>query len=579
MLSNQKVARCLQLLSVTVTLAASVGAATVTAATQHGWAKHRETPPSMRLKDHKLIFRFVSRHPNAIHEAIRQISDPGSDRFRQYLDDSEISKLVSTSPASRLVFNQWLHKSMPRNASYAVDLSPHEDYVFVTAKVWHWERIFGSFALFRNGNSDILRLAQGVRCAGQHVPDHARELAGHVIAIFGLSDFYPKSNKEQPSIMAHSADPNQCAGSQFKGKAIDPTVLGSLYHATPVPSGGARRPGFGKHSQGVAAFEDAQFIPADVAEFQANFSLSDVKVQVLGPNKGGYYGEASLDTQYIFSTGSGVDTWFLAQEDFNMLEWAFLVMNMTAPPMVLSVSWGGGESTYDIQHQLAANVEFAKMGLKGHTILAASGDDGTGKQGTLFKPCERFDPNWPASAQYVTAVGGTYLDTAEIGWGQSGGGFSAVFPRPLYQDEKVKQYTATASLPDASLFNISGRATPDVSAVATNFRLLTRGAWGCLSGTSAATPVFAGLISLINDHLVATGKPTVGFINPVLYKSRASIGFDVVEGNNKAQFCSAGFDAVKGWDAVTGLGTPLMAQLQQLLWPDDTGRPSSTDST
>lgn len=93
------------------------------------------------------------------------------------------------------------------------------------------------------------------------------------------------------------------------------------------------------------------------------------------------------------------------------------------------------------------------MGLKGHTIVVASGDDGTGKQGTLFKPCEHFDPNWPASAQYVTAVGGTYLDTSEIGWGQSGGGFSAVFPRPLYQDDKINAYTSTTTLPDASLFN------------------------------------------------------------------------------------------------------------------------------
>lgn len=46
----------------------------------------------------------------------------------------------------------------------------------------------------------------------------------------------------------------------------------------------------------------------------------------------------------------------------------------------------------------------------------------------------------------------------------------------------------------------------------------------------------------------------VGFINPVLYKSSGGVGFDVVEGNNKAQFCPAGFNAAKGWDAVSGLG-------------------------
>lgn len=61
--------------------------------------------------------------------------------------------------------------------------------------------------------------------------------------------------------------------------------------------------------QGVAAFEDAEFKPSDVAQFQKDYNLTDVVVSILGPNNGGYYGEAGLDTQYIFSTGSGIPTW------------------------------------------------------------------------------------------------------------------------------------------------------------------------------------------------------------------------------------------------------------------------------
>ena len=169
-------------------------------------------------------------------------------------------------------------------------------------------------------------------------------------------------------------------------------------------------------------------------------------------------------------------------------------MNLTSPPAVLSVSWGNGESNFDVQHMHAANIEFAKMGLKGHTVLTASGDDGTGGQGGLFSPCKRFDPTWPTSSPYVTSVGGTYLDSTnggtEIGWSFSGGGFSAVFERPSYQNEAVGAYVKDATLPPASLFNASGRATPDVSALSTNFKTLAKGAYGCLSGTSAATPVF-----------------------------------------------------------------------------------------
>ncbi len=351
-------------------------------------------------------------------------------------------------------------------------------------------------------------------------------------------------------------------------------MLSARYGGPPTPASGTTRPGYGKHAQGVAAFEDAQFIPSDPLDFQGNFSLPREPVKVLGPNKGGYYGEASLDTQYIFSVGSGVQTWFLAQEQFDLLAWSWLVMNMTSPPAVLSVSWGGGESNYDLQHQHAANAEFAKMGLKGHTVLAASGDDGTGKHGGLFTPCKMFDPTWPASSPYVTAVGGTYLTaggdgdgdavTSETGWSSSGGGFSTNFAAPDYQANAIASYKSKTQLPPADHFNASGRVTPDVAAAATNFQLLTKGAWGCLSGTSASTPVFAGMVSLVNDALVGAGKPTVGFINPALYRA-ASVGFDVTEGNNKAQFCPAGFSAAEGFDAVTGWGSPTWEKLQAAL--------------
>merc|ERR1711871_1201085 len=197
------------------------------------------------------------------------------------------------------------------------------------------------------------------------------------------------------------------------------------------------------------------------------------------------------------------------------------------------------------------------MGTLGISIFAASGDEGTGKQG--FWKCAKFDPTWPASSPYVTAVGGTYLsDGTEIGWGYSGGGYSAIFGRPEYQNEAVSAYESSgAPFPSSSLYNASGRCTPDVSALSTNFRTIAIGAYGCISGTSAATPVFAGLVAKINADLQHSGKPPVGFINPTLYKSGAqTIGFDVVSGDNKAQGCPAGFSATQGFDCVTGLGSP-----------------------
>jgi len=94
-----------------------------------------------------------------------------------------------------------------------------------------------------------------------------------------------------------------------------------------------------------------------------------------------------------------------------------------------------------------------------------------------------------------------------------------------------------------------------VSGLATNYQVVIEGYVGPISGTSASTPVFAGLIALINDELIKQGKPVLGFLNPLLYQLN-KVGNDIVKGNNKQSPCPTGFSATNGWDAITGLGSP-----------------------
>ena len=292
----------------------------------------------------------------------------------------------------------------------------------------------------------------------------------------------------------------------------------------------------------------------------------------------------SLDTEYITVSASHSPTYFLSQERFELLEWCELVGNMSDIPKVLSISWGGPESEYHLDAQRAANRCFQKLGVQGVSIFAASGDDGTGKQGgTIFRRCKAFDPTYPASSPYVTAVGATYLESTEIGWSSSGGGFSAVFAAQSYQNATVQRYLHSAvQLPDPKLYTATGRATPDVSALGTCYTIFSGGVMsGTLSGTSASTPTFAGpyvashahtmihcfftgMVSLINAEAARVGRSPMGFINPVLYQAN-DVGFDVTEGNNKLAACPAGFPATKGWDAVTGLGTPTYNKLRGIL--------------
>lgn len=232
-----------------------------------------------------------------------------------------------------------------------------------------------------------------------------------------------------------------------------------------------------------------------------------------------------------------------------MVQYGNTVLATSGAPKVQSVSWGSQESGFDMSQREAWNAEFQKLGAAGFTVLAASGDSGTDHSG-IFS-CGHFEPGFPASSPYLTAVGGTYLPTSapaaaadgtdEVGWALSGGGFSNTFARPSYQDAAVTKYLGGSGLPDQQYWNKTGRGIPDVAALSTNFQIYIQQSLGPLSGTSAATPTFGTLVACANAERSKAGKSPLGFINPVLYKAgSAGIGTDVVSGNNKDPSCPAG---------------------------------------
>merc|ERR1711939_1263423 len=145
----------------------------------------------------------------------------------------------------------------------------------------------------------------------------------------------------------------------------------------------------------------------------------------------------------------------------------------------------------------------------------------------------------------------------------SSGGFSNYFPRPTYQDGHVQTYFHRAHLtyPYYSELNVNvntttgrynrvGRAYPDVSANGAHFPSYLNGVLYHFYGASLSSPLFAAVLTLLNQERAAVGKGSIGFINPVLYR-HDDVMNDVIEGTNLG--CGTqGFHAVKGWDPATG---------------------------
>jgi len=234
-------------------------------------------------------------------------------------------------------------------------------------------------------------------------------------------------------------------------------------------------------------------------------------------------------------------------------------------PKIFSTSYGEDESSWSFTAAQRLNAEFMKAGARGISLLYASGDEGANcQQG-------KYVPEGPGSSPYVTAVGGAQPSSgypkpgSESGAGLSSGGFSSYWPMPSWQATAVGTYlTTTKDLPPSSVgYNASGRAYPDISAEAVNFCVTP---FGCgVAGTSCATPTASGVFALLNDLRLQAGKPTLGFLNPFIYQNAAAFN-DVTTGSSSGGcggYFGKGWPTAKGWDAVTGVGTPNYEKLVQ----------------
>ena len=210
----------------------------------------------------------------------------------------------------------------------------------------------------------------------------------------------------------------------------------------------------------------------------------------------------------------------------------------------------------------------------------------------LSSSSSRYRADFPSSSPYIVSTGATTLGppfvpgvSEETGVTFSSGGFSNHFPRPSFQQQAVQQFIEQTPVSPA-LFNSSGRGFPDVSTIGVNFQVVNKGETVNVGGTSAATPTFAAMVSLLNELRLARGKPTMGWILPWLYKASSVTGgafTDVTKGSNPYGTC-AGFNCTIGWDPMTGLGTPrynvlaALAMKPTAFWrpPADTGDAADT---
>ncbi len=231
-------------------------------------------------------------------------------------------------------------------------------------------------------------------------------------------------------------------------------------------------------------------------------------------------------------------------------------------PSVISISWGGPESTYTAQSLQSYNSALQSAAAVGVGVCVAAGDNGS--TDGVSDGLQHVD--FPASSPYALACGGTHMVasggsiSSESVWndqpsdGATGGGVSATFPLPTWQ-------SGAHVPPSVNPGAFAGRGLPDVAGDAdpeTGYQVEVDGSNTVVGGTSAVAPLWAGLIARFNSGL----KSTVGYLNPTIYQQIAATAGtfrDITSGNNGA------YQAGPRWDACSGWGSPNGAAIFQAL--------------
>mmetsp|Transcript_135285 Transcript_135285/g.201196 ORF Transcript_135285/g.201196 Transcript_135285/m.201196 type:complete len:558 (+) Transcript_135285:16-1689(+) len=354
------------------------------------------------------------------------------------------------------------------------------------------------------------------------------------------------------------------------GGTTNPEVIQQMYNITiPASSTG--------NLQAVASFLGQYYSPSDLTDFEKEFSLPLVPIaETYGPNDSSDPGiEASLDVQYLLGISNcSIPTWVISTPSTTpsgnepFLTFLSGLSNLTQIPNLISMSYQDYEYTVSESYANACNQEFMAYSLQGTTFITGSGDWGVGC--IELGQCSTFTADFPSSSPYVISTGATTFNEqgAEIGVSFSSGGFSNYFARPSFQDTAVNAFLAQSDLPPSSYYNSSGRGFPDISTIGTGFVVYTKGVHNPVGGTSAATPTFGSILSMINSNRIAAGQPVLGYALPFIYQAWSENDeafLDITESQLQDEGCCGGrFDTVPGWDPYTGLGTPNYSVLLEL---------------
>ncbi|HVW47785.1 MAG TPA: S53 family peptidase [Solirubrobacterales bacterium] len=591
----------LSLFLVTSLVLALIGASAAGAAPKQGHTG---------LANPKVAMLLELQHPGGLNRFVRRVSDPTDPLYRHYSTVEQLVARYGAKPKVTRRVTDWFTRHGVRTT-----LSPTHTFVTAELPTRRADRLLPPAPGAATASSAgaglrprtvpaALRGAVARVSVGSDLPVHTDDAIGPAPAAEAEGGTKGKGN--YGSILFHTGTASGCAaaesGEEFPLEPFTPNQYLTAYGDTTLHSRGLTGKG-----ERVAVVEQGGFKRSDIEAYDRCFGIKKTpptSVEVItGAKRPAAEDETTLDLEQLSVAAPGLDHIYVyeASEDIEgiVLAAGNALGNPGSRPNVISISLGLCEPQVHggaLAWRDALDGIFAVAGGSGISVLVSSGDQGssgcrgvdteTGAETGL--PIQAV--SLPSSSPYVTAVGGTNLSLTksnhihdEIVWNDSwidgkpgipwsgAGGVSIISPRTPWWQAGVHGFGP-------------GRKVPDIAALADRYpgyafyctAAACKGGekipgWSVVGGTSAATPLTAAGIALIDQAAEQSGQPDLGFLNPLIYqvgydaKTRKAAFFDVTTGDDDIWpalsklvvgqpygCCSArpGYDWASGWGSL-----------------------------
>ena len=504
----------------------------------------------------RLAIGVPLRDPAGLEKFLVEVYDPASPSYRQFLTPEEFTVRFSATAADYAAV-----KEFARTNGFKIS-GEHGNRLLlnVTGKVGDVERAF---------HLKLNKFRHPTEAREFFAPDAEPMMDADLpmADIQGMSDYsrpHPKSRR-----MDASAILTPKSGSGSGGAYLGDDFRNAYASGTTLTGAG----------QQVGLLQFDGFYASDIAAYAVAAGGGRTNIVIQTILIGGFNGlpgnvpggneEVSLDIEMAMAMAPGlakIVVFEAASASLVNTMLAAMVTNTAIKQFSCSWGWTGGTNATTESH-------FLQMAAQGQSFFNASGDSDAFAGGSANDVDNPSQPNSPSFSPNITQVGGTVLSMSGSGvsflsetnwndnvtngnggyWGSSGG-VTTNFASPSWQtnlSSMTNNHGSTAK-----------RNIPDVALTAANcYVKYGNGSSGSFGGTSAAAPLWAGFMALVNQQATLAGKSAAGFINPAIYAIGKSANYtncfhDITVGNNFWPNSPTNFPAVVGYDLCTGWGTP-----------------------